>query len=137
MSLEQQQSLSLLLTTLVSRGYKRGHHGVCVGADAQFHGYAKEREIYIIGHPGIRRDGKCFTRADVVCDETLPVKLFLDRDRDIVLASDVMIATPQQFEEVFFGSGTWATYRFAKLHKKPLYLIMPDGRIEYENGATE
>lgn len=53
---------------------------------------------------------------------------YLDRNHDIVDATDVLIAVPNSVKEEL-RSGTWATIRYAKRTKQPLMVIPPDGHI--------
>jgi len=93
------------------------HHGDCVGADAAFHKIALSLDKKIVIHPPnspkMRFKG---------VGEVLPAKPFLDRNKDIVRASDVMIACPESSEEVL-RSGTWTTIRFAKKTNTALVLL--------------
>lgn len=123
-----------IISSLVNQGVTTARHGVCKGADAHFHKLCKEAlgtKLYIIGHPGVREDGKCYTRAFVNCDLLLPEKPFIKRDRDIVDESNVMLFTPNQVQEVL-RSGTWTTIRYARKVNKPRYIIFPDATITRE-----
>lgn len=82
---------------------------------------------YIIGHPPT--DTKLLSH--VICNETRPAFPYLDRDKHIVAESTVMIATPGTQKEVV-RSGTWATIRYTRAAKKPLYIIFPDGTYQEE-----
>jgi hypothetical protein len=55
-----------------------------------------------------------------------------ERDRQIVVASDVMVATPSGKVEIKRGSGTWLTVRIARVELKPLLIIFDDGTTKYE-----
>lgn len=57
---------------------------------------------------------------------------FLERDRQIVVASEVMVATPGGFKEIARGSGTWATIRITRAELRPLCIIFPSGEVKYE-----
>lgn len=131
MTIKQLVRISQKLAELQKSGFSRAKHGVCIGADEDFHVLAKAIGFYAIGHPGVNKFGKCPTRADVVCDEMLPEKPFLVRDKDIVDGSKIMLATPKGPEEL--RSGTWATVRYARKQKKPLMIVYPDGRVEEES----
>ena len=106
------------------------HHGMCVGADEDFHRIMREIPgAHIVGHPGPTwPDGKW--SADVLCDETVERRPYMRRNADIVAAAHVMIATP--FGDEPQASGwTWSTIRMAlrsvKLNK--LYVIGRDGKM--------
>jgi hypothetical protein len=104
-------------------------HGDCIGADADAHDLARTvPAIHITARPCTIRSKRAFKTADV----TFPPKAPLDRNTDIVSASDLLIATPGEFAEVM-RSGTWSTIRRARKRKIPLYIIWPDGTIRAEN----
>jgi hypothetical protein len=104
-------------------------HGMCIGADAEFHDLAREQRIYIIGHPGTTRYDEALNRATVVCDHTLDEKYFLDRNRDIVDGSALMLAAPSQWNEQV-RSGTWSTIRYARRVCRRLVIVGPNGRAD-------
>lgn len=51
----------------------------------------------------------------------------LARNRVIVNKATIMIATPDSFEEIKIGSGTWMTIRYANAQSVPGITIWPDG----------
>lgn len=111
------------------------HHGDCKGADSEFDGRIRHRAIKrhqeglvtrIIGHIPDNDKERCF----INFDEERDPKPYLDRNHDIVDESDVMIATPKEYSEIWRGSGTWATIRYAKKQGKKLYIVYPDGKME-------
>lgn len=101
------------------------HHGGCVGADAQAHACAIESVGSIVVHPPVNprlrmpRDGRA---------AWLEEKEYLDRDRDIVDATDLLLATPDGPERQ--KSGTWYTVRYAEKAGKPVRICYPDGTTE-------
>jgi|ERR1044072_1806368 hypothetical protein len=102
-------------------------HGCCQGSDEQAHKIADYYDIPIIGHPPDKTD---FTSKQYLNYKALRTpKPYLERNHDIVDASDTMIATPKENEEVL-RSGTWATIRYAKKTNTFLYLVLPIGRVE-------
>lgn len=102
-------------------------HGDCIGADAQAHKIAKGHGFKTVAHPPVNESKRAFCDAD----EILPAKEYLERNKDIVNFSKVLIACPGQFEEVV-RSGTWATIRYARKAKKNIIIIFPDGSIKKE-----
>lgn len=110
------------------------HDGDCIGADTQAHGVVERLmqsafKIERHGHPcNLPGDVRAFNEYDVHYD----VKPPLVRNRDIVDAVDLMIAAPKEYDEVFRGSGTWATIRYARRNKKPLIIVWPDGTHDAE-----
>lgn len=112
---------------------KEVHHGACEGADYNFHTIAMLLRIPVVVHPGINKQGKCFSRAECPnAKEVKPEKFYLDRDKDIVDAVDMMIATPKSHVEEL-RSGTWATIRYARKRQKDLLIVYPDGTYKVEN----
>lgn len=103
------------------------HHGMCVGSDEQAHRLGRARGWYVVGHP-------CTVAAKQVVldvDVLRPVKPPLDRNTDIVYESQYLVATPAEDREVL-RSGTWATVRRGRKRGIPVYLVLPDGRLELQ-----
>jgi hypothetical protein len=102
------------------------HHGDCIGADAQAHDIVTE----IIGfgiitiHPPIDNRKRAYKKGYKIEEE----KSYLDRNMDIVMASDILIATPKDYEEKV-RSGTWATIRYANKARLKTIIIYPDGSL--------
>ena len=128
----QEKTVDTLLAELKANGYKYARHGMCVGSDAIFNRLAKLRFYWTIGHPGVDADGQVKHRSTCSVDQLTPEHPFLIRNRHIVDRSHAMLATPGQNREVT-RSGTWATIRYARARRIPLYLIYPDGHIAQEN----
>lgn len=130
-------AVHMLLGDLKTAGAMYANHGLCVGSDVQFHEMARALGYTIVGWPGVTNTGQVYQRASVICDDIMPVKFFLDRNRDIVMASSVLLATPSRKREEV-RSGTWATIRHARKVKLPLCLIWPDGTgtVEHIPGVT-
>lgn len=104
------------------------HHGCCIGADAEFHALADRVLNLIVKHPPVdeRKIASCRTHfAKYLVLEARP---YLDRNHDIVDASDIVIAAPFQADEQL-RSGTWATIRYAKKSRRPLFIVEPDGPV--------
>ena len=106
------------------------HHGVCIGADETFHAAVRtvaktvSKPIRIEGHPSNLGNE---LRAKVQCDFMYPPEDPLVRNKAIVAAVDLMIATPKEAEErTGRGSGgTWATVREARRQGVKLLIIKP------------
>lgn len=102
------------------------HHGMCVGADQDFNSlvrnqYASEERL-IVGHPPINNRYLGDMHVDVLRD----VKEYMERNRDIVKETVLLIACPNAPERQ--RSGTWATVRFARSTNKRIITVWPDGR---------
>lgn len=103
------------------------HHGDCLGADLQAHRIVKSMSSSIIHiHPPVSNASRAHCSGHVSF-QPLP---YLDRDRDIVDSTDVLVATPAGTE--IRRSGTWFTVRCARSSNLPVMIIYPDGRVEYE-----
>lgn len=105
--------------------YRELHHGACVGADYLAHQAALSAGIPIVIHPPI--NGRLRMRYDPVAT-WLPAKNYLERNRDIVDATDEIIALPDGPERQ--QSGTWATVRHAVKLGRLVTICYPDGRVE-------
>jgi hypothetical protein len=106
------------------------HHGCCVGVDEQAHWFALEAGVGSIGHPPINKS--LMMRIDglaVQFDGFRPAKPYLDRNRDIVDESEVLIVVPKEepVEGLQATGGTWYTYRYARRFGRPTKIIWPDG----------
>ena len=119
----QKQSLTALIDTLKP---KEVHHGDCVGADAEFHDIVQGRRIRTIIHPpdndGLR------AHCQSLFGFTVTPRLYLQRNIDIIEASDLVIAAPKGPE--LQRSGTWMTIRRAHTYRRPVIIIYPEGNIE-------
>lgn len=107
-------------------------HGDCVGADEQAHSIVNGHtmaEIHVRPGPGGKH------RANCEGDFTYPPSSFLSRNKDIVDESEMMIATPNSFEEQK-RSGTWSTIRYTRKKQVTMCIIWPDGSVTYEKGIT-
>jgi len=112
MSQRQWEAFELLLCELDGKhGVTEFHHGDCVGADKDAH-LSVARTLLncdIVIHPP--EDPKL--RAWMISETILRPLPYLERNRAIVNAVDLLVAAPfTNHEEV--RSGTWATIRYAK-----------------------
>jgi hypothetical protein len=135
MTTEQWMRATEIFATICMDRVVEWHDGDCVGADEQIHGTAKNMswiygfDLTMHGHP-------CNLdkfRANRDFDVLYPIKPPLARNRDIVAASDVMIAAPKEYDEVLRGSGTWATIRYSKGYPRPLVIVWPDATTTWYN----
>lgn len=126
--------LRQLIFWLCRPGDHEWHDGDCKGADDEAHnaveGFKKQGyNVKLIGHP-------CSIEPLQVgneFDERREVKQPLNRNKDIVNESDVMLAAPKETLERFIGSGTWATIRYATKMGRPTLIVFPNGTIESRN----
>ena len=109
------------------RGADTFHHGDCVGADAEAHRIARVQRIPVVIHPPVDQAHRAFCED---YDGMHPQKTHFARNRDIVDACDVLIATPWQTREpVPSKGGTWYTVGYARKKQKPIVIVWPDGSI--------
>ena len=102
------------------------HHGDCVGADTEAHNLACDADAYIVLHPPIKDDLRSFCESD----ERHSPKSYFARNRDIVEASHVLVATPFTAHET--QGGTWYTINYARKRKAKgdpitIIIVQPDG----------
>lgn len=126
LSASQKKALGKLLKS-VHRAVKikEVHHGMCVGADADFHKLVREicPGVHIVGHPSNIEEA----RAELDVDELREPKPPLDRNRDVVDEAHWLWAAPRRSKEVL-RSGTWMTVRYAnKVGRKVSYAMPGDG----------
>lgn len=111
------------------------HHGDCIGADGEFaviidalYSQANGFEAQLHSHPPDDPKKRAFT----AYQKSYPEKPFLDRNEDIVDATEILIACPKgQAEER--RSGTWATIRYARKQGGIIIILWPDGKYTYED----
>ena len=123
---KQKEQIILLLKSNINQGYWiEVHHGDCVGADSDFHHICEnlsnqfdQNKIKIYIHPP--SDSKL--RAFCNCDNILNPKTYLQRNKDIVNQTDILIGCPWNIQEQA-RSGTWSTIRYAKKSNKKVLLF--------------
>lgn len=114
------------------------HHGDCVGADAEADEIVRRATgLYgVIMHPCTLADLRAFCTPryphDVVRDPKKP----LERDDDIVLESECLIAASKTRGPVL-RSGTWATIRRAVAERRPVCVLYPDGGLNFPTPGVE
>lgn len=101
-------------------------HGDCIGSDTDFHNICieykksnvgKNFEIHI--YPPECDTLRAYNLGDVI----YKTKPYLERNKDIVINSEILIGCPidKHCEEI--RSGTWSTIRFARKHNKQIHLL--------------
>ena len=98
------------------------HHGDCIGADWNAHNIIRHHfpGCRVVIHPPIIERKRTFCAGDFVHE---PLD-YLVRDKNIVNATDLLIAAPKSDVESL-RSGTWSTVRYAKKTGKKVILIFP------------
>jgi len=100
-------------------------HGDCIGADKDFDDICAGLGIMRYCCPCNLTAQRAFTDAI----EWQPPKPPLERNHDIVDASNELFACPKEMREVL-RSGTWATIRYARRMEKTTYVFYRDGSHE-------
>jgi len=98
------------------------HHGDCIGADEQAQSIAMRLGFIIHIYPPIDPKKRAFCNGPHI----MVPKPYLERNHDIVDATDILIATPGEAIEQL-RSGTWATIRYARKKNRKLLIIGPAG----------
>jgi hypothetical protein len=124
------------------------HHGDCVGADEEFDYFARRYSGSVVIHPPTDDRLRAFCHLkeygwdDLESVKVLEEKPYLERNRDIADACELLIAIPKQQRLSGFGDdmsdthlalapgGTWYTIRYALKRGKPVMIIWPDGSID-------
>ncbi len=117
----QIKSIKELLNKNISDGYNICvHHGDCIGADKEFHDLVRDisKEIKIIIHPPNNNILRAYCKSEFI-EKTKP---YLERNKNIVIVADTLIACPYSNEEQI-RSGTWSTIRYAKKVNKNILLF--------------
>lgn len=127
MVIEQWRQVQRIMVALFVDRTGEFHDGDCIGADDQAYNVVP-KHIRKVGHPCNLPKYRVFNEHD----HTHPISPPLVRNRVIVRSSNVMIAAPKEYEEQFKGSGTWATIRYARRAKKPLFIVWPDATVSVE-----
>jgi len=108
-----------------------GHHGDCEGFDEEVHAFlALRSQPTIVIHPPIDIEYRAFCEVTDTeffgysGDNTtgLIPKRYLERNRDIVDATELLIAAPLRMNPMS-GGGTWYTIQYAQEQRKPVVLL--------------
>lgn len=122
----------VLIRTLRYLEFSEFHHGDCIGADDDAHTFfhlvneIHNKNVKFVIHPPDNPSKRAFREGDLI----LPAKPYLERNKDIVDASDLLIACPSGDEVI--RSGTWSTVRYARKMNKTIFVIMPNGLLTVE-----
>ncbi len=109
-----------LAKLLIDLKGKEFHHGDCVGSDEKAHKMALAAGYEVHIHPPKNK----FYRAYCKIGISHPKEPYLTRNKNIVKATDILIATPETKEEKL-RSGTWYTIRYAKKLEKRVHILYP------------
>lgn len=114
-----------LLRIIRDSKFNEIHIGDCIGADDECINLIQlwAPDVVLVGHPPDLPALRAYRRYNI---EHAP-NPYLDRNRDIVDESELLIACPAGPEEL--RSGTWSTVRYARKTGKPVIIIYPNGKI--------
>ena len=112
--------LAELRTVLTELKGTEFHHGDCKGVDVEAAAIAKELGYKVVCHPPKSSEQQGFFGGDEMRE---PLG-YLQRDRNIVDATDVLLVVPLQNEWQPKG-GTWYTHDYAVKKGKPVSVIYP------------
>lgn len=119
------------------------NHGDCIGGDEEFDNAVvetlKQDTVTRIIHAPVDPEHQAHmaSRNNGFYKETIisEPQTHLKRNRNVVEASDIIIAAPEQDSDPGWG-GTWYTYNYARKHDKPTYLIQPSGNVIAHDNAS-
>lgn len=122
----QLESLERILLELKPTDF---HHGDCIGADSQAHDIVRRMLCHIHIHPPIIPDKRAFREGKYIYRP----KDYLTRNKHIVDACYVLVATPKEEYGETVRSGTWSTVRYARRLERDIIIIRPNGRVQRES----
>jgi hypothetical protein len=97
------------------------HHGDCAGVDSQVACAARHLGWRLVCHPPISD----YLRAYEPSDETREPLDYLERDRNIVDETELLIVVPLH-NPIQKKGGTWYTYLYASKRKKKMQVFLPE-----------
>lgn len=112
------------------------HHGDCIGWDAQAHALARRIGCAVEMHPPLNTSKRAWSEM-LPNEHTHPAGEYLARNRCIVDWTRALVACPKEETGEEMRSGTWATVRYARKLKRPIYIVRPSGRIERGDAAQK
>jgi len=127
MTVPQCEAVEGLIRRLSTTRFLIGHHGDCIGGDAQFHGLCQKLGVQLIGHPPTDEKHRAFCKGWLECRAPMP---YLQRDRAMVGEVSWLIAAPREIEHQTRG-GTWYTHDHALTRLIPVARVRPDGLVTY------
>ena len=127
MTFSQKRTLASLLSYYrAHNNAEEFHHGNCVGSDEQAARIADSLRYITIAHPSTLIE----LTSNYQSDKTLPRRPPIQRNKVIVQAVEIMLATPKEFSEPApaRGQGTWSCIRYSRdKQKRHTIIIWPDG----------
>lgn len=111
-----------IMGKVLARRVGEFHHGDCIGADAEAHDIAMICGYRVTVHPPTDESLRAFKAGHII----LPAEHYLARNRAIVHASNILIATPHDNSG---RGGTWYTIKYARSKGMDPIVIMPNGEL--------
>lgn len=109
-------------------------HGDCVGADAQFHASALSIGARVVVHPPLDPSDQAHCVDYFARRPPLPN---MKRNREIVLASEFVIAAPYADKPVGkHPGGTWRTVDIARKERRSLVVCFRDGTVDVSGAPS-
>jgi hypothetical protein len=105
------------------------HHGDCIGADHDAHVIASYLHLKIVLHPPSNPIKRAFCGPGLTA--RWPEADYLTRNRQIVHATDMLVACPKETKEQR-RSGVWYTVRCARDKGVPVLVVPPDGNSQWD-----
>jgi hypothetical protein len=105
------------------------HHGDSIGCEAQFHVLCVAQRVPTVLHPSETPNVRANSRGARL---VLPEKPHLERARDVIDASDVVVICVQEEKGERLHSGNWAAARMCRRIKKPFVIVRPSGKVQKE-----
>ncbi len=113
-------------------GYRWMQNGDCLGSD-----WKAARIWQMMGRSvWLRPPTNDAYRAFIEAQMESEPRPYLDRNRDIVDHSELLLATPKEMTEQPKG-GTWFTVRYARRQRRPIMIVLPDGTVHRENWPSD
>jgi hypothetical protein len=122
----QKRWAKLILETLSGYGYDQLVSGEAAGWDEVINDIAREAGWKTYGYPSSAHAHR------IEVDGRADPKRPLERDWDMAEICDAMMAGPAGPESSWPRAGEWATVRYARSLFKPVFIVYPDGKTEYE-----
>lgn len=111
-------------------------HGCCIGVDEQFATISHlVGNFKIVAYPPIVDTFFSHTAFDISHIKMARAD-YMERNLAIVMDSKVLLAFPEQKQEIV-RSGTWSTIRMARRLKHKMIIVFPNGSISKENFDDE
>lgn len=127
MTLKQRMSFVHVIGELVrTKGITQFHHGCCLGVDLEAEAIVSEmdRSILIVRHVPTNMSLARLKPIESIAVVERPPLPYLERNKKIVLAADLLLVLPNTIDEQRAG-GTWFTKRYAEANEVDYKILWP------------